>query len=198
MIERKAAITAFILILATSVASLWSIVHVHVGWLIVGHILVPCLGVAMWLLMRRDVRRYPNAHNLEGALKKHYGFMLVSCCAVLALIEAVFVAHDFGVQDPLYHGRLLPVALLGVIFVVLGNARGKLPSPYKGGHAEPISWDTMNRFVGWVFVICGFGMSFGSLILPAWVLLPYLVVSWLIGMSLLVAKRQQLLIGRLK
>jgi hypothetical protein len=200
MIDRKAAITAVILILATMIASSWSLVHVYatdpervtVRWWIFGHLLGPSMSIIMWLLIWRSARRYPNSHNLEAPLKKHFGFMLVSYCALIAMIQMVMLAAEFGIREPLHYMKTLPMAFMAVILIFAGNSLGKLPSPYKGDHPEPFSWDKMTRFNGWVMVIYGFGVLIGALTLPRWAIFPSLAASWILGMSLMLGNRYRL------
>lgn len=200
MINRKTAITAVILILATTIASSWSLVHVYatdpervtVRWLIFGHLLGPSMSIIMWLLIWRSARRYPNPHDLEAPLKKHFGFMLISYCAVMTLIQTVILARGFGIREPLHGMNTLPMAFMAVILIVAGNSLGKLPSPYKGDHREPFSWDKMTRFNGWVMVIYGFGVLIGALMLPRGAIFPSLVASWILVMSLMLGNRYRL------
>jgi hypothetical protein len=200
MIDRKAFVTLICLIGGTFIVSLWSFLHVYethpeamsAVWLIFGHLLGPAWGVITWRLMLREVRNFPNPQNLERPLRQHYGFVLIACCALVALHQVTFAARDFGLTIPFRDFRHLGIVLLGLILIVAGNAKGKLPSPYKGGHSEPVSWDKMSRFQGWVFVAMGFALIAAAFIVPDRGMLPTLAALWAIGMLLLLAKRQRL------
>ena len=200
MINRKMATAAAVLFVATLVASSWSLVHLYetdpervtIKWVIFGHLLGPAVDVAMWILIRRSARRFPDPQNLEAPLKRHFGFILVSVFAVIALKQTMLLARQLDIHVSLHNIASLPVVLMGVFLVVIGNGLGKLPSPYKGRRPEPFSWDKMNRLTGWIFVILGLGLVAGSLALPRSAILPGIVVAWVLCMSLLLVKRHRL------
>jgi len=200
MIDRKAAITTAILIAITTVISASGGLYVYFtrsemlppDWLVIGHLLGPSLGIAMWLLMRRQARKFPEPQNLDASFKKHYGLLLVFSCAFLALMQTYFVARDLGMIVPSTSKARFFIAALGLFFVVFGNTHGKLPSPFKG-HAEPFSWDKMSRFTGWTFVVYGFALFVGAFTIPARVMLPALIVLWSTGMALLLVRRRHLI-----
>src|SRR5687768_1031888 len=108
MIDRRAAITAAVLITVTILVSGSAGFYMYMTRpelisprsIVLGHLLGPGIGIAMWLLTRRGMRNFPDPQNLETPLKKHYGLMLVFACAFVALQQAYFAVRDLGIVAP--------------------------------------------------------------------------------------------------
>lgn len=162
MIDLRYAIAATALIAITSATSVFGGLFIYVTqpellsprWNVHRHLVWPSAGIVTWLILWWTTRTFPNRHNLEGSLKKHYGLWLVFVCAICAFMQIILLGTGLEIFEHSPTRAKLFLAAVGLGMVVLGNGAGKLPSPYKG-RSEPFSWDKMARFEGRLGVLTG-------------------------------------------
>ena len=102
----------------------------------------------------------PRRENLRRSLKA-FGVGWVAVVTLLALIHGLIIAVALG-RD-VDAARIVP-ALVGILFVVIGNVLGKVRPNFSMGIRTPWAlsddgnWDKTHRFGGWIFVIGGMVM----------------------------------------
>lgn len=128
--------------------------------------LLPLLALLMQGLRRVLPGIDPRGANLVRSAAA-YGTIWLAVTALLAAVHGLLVAHALGWIASL---GALPVVLVGVLFVVLGNVMGKLRWNYTVGIRTPWTladervWDQTHRFGGRLMVAVG-----ALLIVLAWV-----------------------------
>lgn len=155
---------AFGSVVVTGLVAAWGLVvdpEPAVRWLLLGAFLPTLWGYVEAAQLRGEDPRVGSAIvRVHRYCIGWVGVMVSSRVAVAlavhsALLDVVWISH----------GRRLSGLVLGVGLVVFGNILPTLRSPWPL-QAEPFAWQRVHRFVGWVFVLAGFG------ILGAWTFLP--------------------------
>ena len=185
MIERRAGVVIGLLVLANlaiGALGLWQLPPDHLvaihfdlagkanGWArpTVAFLVNPAVAAfiwGLWFLLPRITPRGENLRRSAGA----YGMVFVAAALVVLAIQGVMVASALGA--PVQVASASP-AIIGVMFVVIGNVLPKLRWNYVVGIRTPWTladervWDKTHRFGGWVMVICGLIMVLGALVPP--------------------------------
>jgi uncharacterized membrane protein len=142
-----------------------------------GLFMVP--GIAMLLLALSVVlpKIDPRGANLVRSSTAYWTIWL-AITVFLAAIQGLMiaVALDIPMRMPGY-----VTALVGGLFVVMGNVMGKLRWNYTIGIRTPWTlaneqvWDETHRFGGWVFVIGGLVLLVGAFLAPDGNRLPFMI-----------------------
>jgi len=133
-----------------------------------GLFLVPGIAILMFGLSMVLPKIDPRGANLVRS-STAYGTIWLAITAFLAAIQGQMIAVALGVpvRMPGY-----VTALVGGLFVVMGNVMGKLRSNYTVGIRTPWTlaneqvWDETHRFGGWVFVGGGLVLMVSAFIAP--------------------------------
>lgn len=129
---------------------------------------MPGMGVLLWLLNLALPRLGKGGARLAQT-PRTYGVIWLIPALTLVPADLMILSPALGLTWNLT--RVLP-AMLGVIFVILGNLMGKLPpNTFIGVRnrwtlADDRVWDQTHRFAGWVFVAGGFLILGFALVLP--------------------------------
>jgi uncharacterized membrane protein len=140
------------------------------GWMspIPAFFIAPGTGALLWLLFLAIPHLKGRAANLARA-PRAYGVMWMLPVLILVPTDLMVLSPVLGLSWSA--ARVIP-AILGVVYIVLGNVMGKLPpNPLIGVRtrwtlADDRVWDQTHRFAGWVFVAGGFVMLGYALLLP--------------------------------
>ena len=98
---------------------------------------------------------------------KAYNFILISIVLVFAVLHIVVVMNALGIAFSI--DKIVP-AMIGTLFIIIGNYMGKVRSNYMLGIKTPwtlsseLSWNKTHRLGGRLFVLSGFLIVLGSLL----------------------------------
>jgi uncharacterized membrane protein len=143
-----------------------------------GLLLLPLIGVAVYLVLLAAPRIDPGRANYASFMGAYGTVRLVVLVAMLAIQVVTIQAARGRVVDV---GAWVPL-IVGGLFIVLGNLFGKLRPNWFIGIRTPwtlsskLSWDRTHRAGGWMFIL--FGLLFMSLALarPSWFFISVITV----------------------
>jgi len=185
MVNRGAAIFSACLVGAMFAAGLWAMMQLAPDTRVAIHfdglgrpdgfarpsrafLMIPLVALAVWgmfvLIPRFDSRRA----NISRS-EKAYGTIWIAVTALLVVVQGHLIARAFGADLP---ANRLAMALIGVVFVVIGNVMGKIRPNYFVGIRTPWTlldervWDKTHRFGGWAFVAGGIVLILATFTLP--------------------------------
>ena len=107
------------------------------------------------------------------------------------MIQAVTIASALG--QPVDVAMAMP-ALIGMLFIVIGNVLPKMRWNYVVGVRTPWTladegvWDRTHRFAGWVMVLAGGSTTLGAFLLPPDARMGLMTGAVLASMVLIVGK----------
>lgn len=143
----------------------------------VGLLLVPLLTLFLGGLFAVIPRIDPRGDNILRSWEA-YRIIWIGMLVLMLGIQAITVLAAFGRE--INAGFLIPAGV-GVLFVFLGNAMGKIRPNFMFGVRTPwtlaseLSWNKTHRLAGWLFVALGLfmiaGSAFGQSETWVWVLL---------------------------
>lgn len=126
--------------------------------------LTPLLTLALTALFAAIPRIDPRGDNILRSWEA-YRIIWIGTLVLMLGIQAITVLAAFG--RGINAGFLIPAGV-GVLFVFLGNAMGKIRPNYMFGVRTPwtlaseVSWNKTHRLAGWLFVGLGLFMIAGS------------------------------------
>lgn len=148
------------------------------GGKVEGLFLLPGITAGLYLLLAFLPRLDPAKHNY-GLFAGSYALIRLAIIGLMAAIHAFVLATA--------HGYDLDIAIVavgvGILFIVLGNAMGKLRPNYFAGIRTPWtltsvrSWNASHRIGGWVFTLGGLGFLGMILVREPWYLVTILVLQ---------------------
>jgi uncharacterized membrane protein len=147
---------------------------------------MPGLGVLLWLFTLVMPR-------LAGSV---YGVLWMLPVLILVPADLIILSPVLGLSWS--SARVLP-AMLGTIFILLGNVMGKLPpNPFIGVRtpwtlADDWVWDRTHRFAGWIMVAGGFILLGSALLLPPGLSLRHLLLLVVLTAAALSTVKSRLL-----
>jgi uncharacterized membrane protein len=135
-----------------------------------GVLVLPLLGVAICALLMFLPRIDPGRRNYA---------QFAGTYATVRLFILLFLAVIYTLTQLVAHGHQLNLATIailgmGLLFVVLGNAMGKVRPNWFFGIRTPwtlsskLSWDKTHRLGGWLFVVGGIVIATSVLLPPLW------------------------------
>ena len=122
-----------------------------------GLLLLPAITSGLFLLLTFLPRVDPARANY-GLFAGTYRLIRVSFVAFMGLVHAIVLATAFGADVDMFY--VMPIGL-GALFLVLGNAMGKVRPNFFAGIRTPWtlasvkSWNATHRVGGWVFMAAG-------------------------------------------
>jgi uncharacterized membrane protein len=131
-----------------------------------GLLLLPIVALGLYLLLRFLPRIDPGRANYQQ-FARPYAIIRLATLVLLAALYAVTLLWVEGIEVDM---RRWPLALIGVLFVVLGNVMGKLRPNWFAGVRTPWtlsskrSWVKTHRLAGWLFVVVGLLFIVGALV----------------------------------
>jgi uncharacterized membrane protein len=185
MTTRFAATISGLLILGMTIAAVWAAAQLPAGarvpihWNIDGVVdqrasvssalgLLPGIAAVLFVATVFLPRIDPRGANLLRS-PTAYGTIWIALTVFFAALQGQLIAAAFGAEP---HMLGYVTALVGGLFVVIGNVMGKLRWNYTVGIRTPWAianeevWDKTHRFGGWVFVIGGFVLLASAFLLP--------------------------------
>ncbi len=127
--------------------------------------------VIYWLDPRRE-----HIQRSRGAL----GWIFLAAAGLQLAVQVLVILASLSADMKLNEGVL--IALLGVMFIVIGNVLPKLRSNWFAGIRTPWTlssetvWRRTHRLAGWTFVGGGVGAVIAALVLHGWLLLVVFMV----------------------
>jgi len=119
-------------------------------------------GMALVLVTAARRSDRPNWRDASDALKS--GVFVAGLMLTMTLTAAL--AKSTGLLADVSAGRRISMALLGVFFVVTGNALPKRLTPLATMVCNPSRVQAFQRFSGWTWVLTGVAYSLAWLLLP--------------------------------
>jgi len=122
-----------------------------------GLLAMPMVALGLYLAMRFLPRIDPGRANYEGFAGAYATIRL----AVLALMAGIYGVVHLWIRDRQVRMETVVPLLLGALFVVLGNALGKLRPNWFFGIRTPwtlsskLAWTRTHRAGGWIFIAIG-------------------------------------------
>jgi hypothetical protein len=195
MLDRKAMLDLLVLILVMLVSDIWQVTHAA-HWSMAPFVAPVAMMIAAGVFVLKERRVVASADTL-AAWKQWGSFFLISCAAIVAVIQLLPVFRGLGIPLPssalIY--RFL-VAGFGLVVVVTGNRTPKLPPLQRRrpgvlslGTAEQLA---ISRLAGWLGVSLGLAAIVGALFLPAPLIAPVIVSLDLAMLVALLVKRLRL------
>lgn len=129
--------------------------------------LLPAAQLGVWALLAVVPAMSPAGYKIEK-FRATYDRLLVLIVGFFTVLNALCVAQALGGHFDMRRG---PFVLIGALFVVLGNVLGKTTRNFFVGVrtpwtlASPEVWSRTHRLAGWVFVLGGFVMMAGALLI---------------------------------
>lgn len=109
-------------------------------------------------------RLSPNTKMRQGSREITSGVIFAGLILVFALASKL--AANLGAPSDGELLQRLSMAMMGVFFVVMGNAFPKMLTPLASLQCNPAKVQAFQRFVGWVWVLSGLGYALAWLVLP--------------------------------
>jgi len=107
---------------------------------------------------------------------------------ILAVSLSARIAFMFGWIDDMEMGQRLTMVVLGVFFVVTGNALPKRLVPLTSPGCSGATRQALNRLVGWIQVMWGLTFIGASLLLPPDIAPLVIVAAVLVGALVVIAR----------
>jgi uncharacterized membrane protein len=157
---------------------------------------IPAMTLGLYLLLRFLPRLDPGYANYQR-FAKAYTVIRVLLVLFMAAIYAVILAATFGWRVDV--GIVVP-AMVGLLFVVLGNFMGKIRPNWFVGVRTPwtlsskLSWTKTHRLAGWLFIAMGVALAASGFTRQAWAVFGAFgflgaCVAWMIVYSYLVWRK---------
>lgn len=178
MLDRKAMLVLLVLILVMLVSDIWQVTHAA-RWSMAPFVAPVAMMIAAGVFVLKERRVVASADTL-AAWKQWGSFFLISCAAIVTVIQLLPVFRGLGVPLPssvlIY--RFL-VAGFGLVVVVTGNRTPKLP-PLQRQRPGVLSLGmagqlAISRLAGWLGVSLGVTAIVGALFLPTRQIAPVMV-----------------------
>ncbi|MGC9363635.1 MAG: SdpI family protein [Fidelibacterota bacterium] len=122
------------------------------------------LGITVLLVFAPYIE--PRQKHIKMSMKA-YNIIIIGLVLVFAALHVVVIMNALG--KPLSIEKIVP-ALIGLLFIIIGNFMGKVRSNYMLGIKTPWTlsseraWNKTHRLGGWLFVIVGFLIVLSSLL----------------------------------
>ncbi len=130
----------------------------------VGAFAIPLLILAMYLLFLILPKIDPKKEKYDRFARVYHIFKLA---IILVLLLLYFVTGLAGLGHQFEVGKIVP-AVIGILFIVLGNYMGKLKPNWFMGIRTPWTmssetvWQKTHRLGGWMFVLAGLFLFSGA------------------------------------
>ncbi|HTT06019.1 MAG TPA: SdpI family protein [Steroidobacteraceae bacterium] len=174
MINRRAAVISAVLILVMCAAGIWALLIIPAGARVAVHFdaaghadgwsngvraffTLPVLAAVIWGVMALLPRIDPRGDNLARSAAA-YGTLWIAIIAFLCVQQGSLIARSQHIELPVAR---VHAAMIGALFIVIGNVLGKIRPNYFLGIRTPWTladehvWDQTHRFGGWAFVAAG-------------------------------------------
>ncbi|HCK98492.1 MAG TPA: hypothetical protein DHW42_00080 [Candidatus Marinimicrobia bacterium] len=131
-----------------------------------GLFMMPIVVFIIGLLLFVVPRIEPRQKHIRMSMKA-YNLMLIGIVLVFAALHVVVIMNAVG--KALSVDKIIP-ALIGALFIVIGNYMGKVRSNYMLGIKTPwtlsseLSWNKTHRLGGRLFILSGFLIVLSSLL----------------------------------
>jgi hypothetical protein len=181
MIDRKAFRVSGIILLAVIAATLWRL-SLFPDWrqipaggpgshnTISGLILFAApASLLISMVMLPLIQWLTSPKEILPAWRRWSGRWVVSWSVLMALMQAFVLARSLGlVSLPAQGSGRLVLVLMGTMFMMVGNAAPKAPSPPQRNSFELDSWQKSRllRFAGKLLVGVGLAFVLGGILLP--------------------------------
>lgn len=212
MVSRRSALIAAALIAAMIIAGIWAWMEIPPGTSVAIHFnatgqpngwgtpgraffTLPLLAVFIWVLMAVLPLIDPRGTNIVRS-ERAYGTVWIAIMGVLCVQQGSIIAHAAGAELPTSR---ITAALLGALFVVMGNVLGKIRWNYTVGIRTPWTladervWDKTHRFGGWVFVGGGVLLLIAAFTAPSTLPVAALILPVVLGAGLITVLKSYLL-----
>ncbi len=180
MIDRKAFQISGIIFLAMIAAALWRL-SLQSGWYymlvgppshrhaVSGLVLFAAPATLLMLMATLFLARLTEPKETLPAWRRWGGKWIVSWSVIMILIQAFVLARSLGLVALSNMGLARGVLVwMGIIFMIMGNAAPKAPSPPQRNSVELDSWQKIRllRFAGKLLVGLGLAFVLGGVLLP--------------------------------
>jgi len=118
------------------------------------------MGAILWI-----GRRYASTIAAQRAADSLRGG-IVAGAAILVVSLGIKLAEALGVLDPSNAPQRLTMVILGVFFMVTGNAIPKTLTPLSAMQCDSAKTQAAQRFTGWALVLSGLAFAMAWLVLP--------------------------------
>lgn len=193
---KPALVTAITLFVIMALISIWAAlqlpadIKLPVHWNIngepnqyagkfLGLFMMPIVVMVVILLLTFLPRTEPRKKNINLSMKA-YNLIIISIILVFATLHIVMIMNALG--KSLSIGKIVP-ALIGVLFIVIGNYMGKIRSNFMLGIKTPwtlsseLSWNKTHRLGGRLFILSGFLIIISSFMLSGTARMIILLIS---------------------
>lgn len=193
---KPALVTAITLFVIMALISIWAAlqlpadIKLPVHWNIngepnqyagkfLGLFMMPIVVMVVILLVTFLPRIEPRKKNINLSMKA-YNLIIISIILVFATLHIVMIMNALG--KSLSIGKIVP-ALIGVLFIVIGNYMGKIRSNFMLGIKTPwtlsseLSWNKTHRLGGRLFILSGFLIIISSFMLSGTARMIILLIS---------------------
>ncbi|MCD6204391.1 MAG: SdpI family protein [Candidatus Marinimicrobia bacterium] len=193
---KPALVTAITLFVIMALISIWAAlqlpadIKLPVHWNIngepnqyagkfLGLFMMPIVVMVVILLVTFLPRIEPRKKNINLSMKA-YNLVIISIILVFATLHIVMIMNALG--KSLSIGKIVP-ALIGVLFIVIGNYMGKIRSNFMLGIKTPwtlsseLSWNKTHRLGGRLFILSGFLIIISSFMLSGTARMIILLIS---------------------
>jgi len=193
---KPALVTAITLFVIMALISIWAAlqlpadIKLPVHWNIngepnqyagkfLGLFMMPIVVMVVILLLTFLPRIEPRKKNINLSMKA-YNLIIISIILVFATLHIVMIMNALG--KSLSIGKIVP-ALIGVLFIVIGNYMGKIRSNFMLGIKTPwtlsseLSWNKTHRLGGRLFILSGFLIIISSFMLSGTARMIILLIS---------------------
>ena len=138
----------------------------------------------LWKPTKSDGGRRHAASSITQGLV--FAGLMLACTLLPKFATALGAIADADVS------RRVTMAILGIFFVLMGNAFPKMLTPLSQLTCDPAKVQAFQRFTGWTWVLTGFPFAFVWLVLPLDVAKPLSMLILLSGMLLVALRVVQL------
>jgi immunity protein, SdpI family len=210
VVSRRAAMICAALIAVMFAAGAWALLHVsgpiatHFdaygranGWATPARAFLthPVIALAVWALLALLPRIDPRGANLARS-EAAYGTIWIALTALLCVQQGALIVRALGVAVP---ASRLGAALMGALFILMGNVMGKVRWNYTVGIRTPWTladewvWDRTHRFGGWAFVFAGALLLIAAFAAPPATPAPRLIVPVVLTVTAVTVLKSYLL-----